>query len=1015
MRHRFGELAGQPERHVAAERVAVTSGIVGGDEALFAGHRHADRTTVLHQFGHPRPAVCLGAQVEFLCRQVAQATQHVVQFVGAAGTASVGQQLQFQLQIGKRPRVEQLAQFLRSQQVAQQITVERQRSGTALGQRAVALVHERRDPVEQQALRERRGLRRVDADDADGATAQLRQHLAQRRHVEHILETLTCRLQQHRERGVLTGHGQQVGRPLPLLPQRRALIGPTARQQQGTRTALAEASAEQAGLRQRRHHQLVDVVGVDDQVGERQILRRFRQAQHDAVVGVHRLHRDVVALHQSTLDGHRPRRVHGHTERTEDAHPPVADLVAEALDNDRAIVGHRAGGLGLLVQVAQHVASGERVERVIGHQRRRRSRCGQGTHFTLEGTQCTAQFQRTSRPVAVPERHLRRHTRRGCDDHTLERDVLDAPRAGPQQERIARAALIDHLLVELTHPRAVGQEHAEQATVGDRAAAHDRQPLAAVAGAQRAVHAVPHQTRAQFIELVAGVTTRQQVEHVVQQVVAELGEPGRTANHGSNVGDSDVGVHAHMGHDLLSQHVERVAQVSAGLDEALAHPLRHHCGLQQIATVFGVERALAGLAHAVPGAADALHPPRHRTRRFHLDDEIDRTHVDAQLEAAGGDDGAQMTALQLIFDDHPLLAGQRAVVRLDELAGNSLLGGEFVEPCCQALGEAAAVAEDDRAAMLQHLRQDARVDAGPHTTLGRRGPHVFHGHHYLDLHLLAHTGVDDGDGSGRSALVAAEEAGDLLQRALRGAEADPLETVACDRLQPFQAEHQVRATLGGGHRVDLVDDHRVHAGQRVGHRTGEHQVQALGRGDQQVGRAARQLRPLAAAGVARAHRHAGFGERHAQPLGRQANAHQRRAQVLLHVERQRPQRRDVEHLDALHRLGVCRPRHEPVDAAEECRERLAAARRRTHQRVLAGPDGGPAVDLRRRRRGERGREPLTHRRREAFEDGMSHGMVGHASRLRQGCRPPPRRCECLPPGASATPPVRVPRAHPSAT
>ena len=102
------------------------------------------------------------------------------------------------------------------------------------------------------------------------------------------------------------------------------------------------------------------------------------------------------------------------------------------------------------------------------------------------------------------------------------------------------------------------------------------------------------------------------------------------------------------------------------LDEALAHAPRDHRGLQQVAAVLRVERALAGLAHAVPGAADALQATRHRARRLDLDDQIDRAHVDAQLEAAGGDDGAQLAALQFVLDDDALLAGQRAVVGLHQ-------------------------------------------------------------------------------------------------------------------------------------------------------------------------------------------------------------------------------------------------------------------------------------------------------------------------------------------------------------
>ena len=47
------------------------------------------------------------------------------------------------------------------------------------------------------------------------------------------------------------------------------------------------------------------------------------------------------------------------------AHPPVADLVAEALDDDRAVVGHGAGGLGLLVEVGDEVGGGALVEPAV--------------------------------------------------------------------------------------------------------------------------------------------------------------------------------------------------------------------------------------------------------------------------------------------------------------------------------------------------------------------------------------------------------------------------------------------------------------------------------------------------------------------------------------------------------------------------------------------------------------------------------------------------------------------------
>ena len=49
----------------------------------------------------------------------------------------------------------------------------------------------------------------------------------------------------------------------------------------------------------------------------------------------------------------------------EHAHAPVADLVPEPLDHDRAVVGHHAGGLGLLVEVGDEVRGGPLVEPAV--------------------------------------------------------------------------------------------------------------------------------------------------------------------------------------------------------------------------------------------------------------------------------------------------------------------------------------------------------------------------------------------------------------------------------------------------------------------------------------------------------------------------------------------------------------------------------------------------------------------------------------------------------------------------
>jgi len=54
-------------------------------------------------------------------------------------------------------------------------------------------------------------------------------------------------------------------------------------------------------------------------------------------------------------------------ERRQDAHPPVADLVAEPLDHDGAVGRHRRAAL-LLAQERQKVPARERVEVVFAPQ-----------------------------------------------------------------------------------------------------------------------------------------------------------------------------------------------------------------------------------------------------------------------------------------------------------------------------------------------------------------------------------------------------------------------------------------------------------------------------------------------------------------------------------------------------------------------------------------------------------------------------------------------------------------------
>ena len=421
--------------------------------------------------------------------------------------------------------------------------------------------------------------------------------------------------------------------------------------------------------------------------------------------------------------------------------------------------------------------------------------------------------------------------------------------------------------------------------------------------------------------------------------------------------------------------------------------------------MLGEDAPARHLTHLVPRAPDALQPPRHRTRRLDLQHEVDRAHVDAQLQRAGGDDAAQQAGLEHLLDLLALIARDGAVVRahqglrrrarrslwlVEEVAGRRGRG-RIVDALSQALAQAAAVGEHDGGAVGADQLHQARHDGRPDAALllrehldrrgrrrGRRqlarggatsGPlarrrrgrgegalalrpfHLLHRHLDGEIEAGHLAGVDDADRT-----VAAEVTRHLLQRSLGGRQSDALRLAPDERLQPLQRERQVHPTLARRQCVDLVDNHRLDAGERTPRLGAEHEVQRLGRGHQDVARVARDLPALALRSVTGTHRHPHVAQRHAQPLGGPPDAHQRRAQVALHVIGKRLERRDIQRT---HRRG--RARFQPqraVEAEEKRRQRLAAPRRSSQQRMLPGSNARPPGHLHPSRPRERRSKPL---------------------------------------------------------
>src|SRR5215207_4862417 len=130
-----------------------------------------------------------------------------------------------------------------------------------------------------------------------------------------------------------------------------------------------------------------------------------------------------------------------------DAHPPIAELVAEPLEHYGLIGWQRAGCSRLLAEVGQQVAGGELVQARFAEPRSG-TICGQGADLADESAECPTELSWAAGGVTFPERQSSRRSRRGGDQHLIVGDQLDSPAGRPEGEDVAHPGLVNHFLVE---------------------------------------------------------------------------------------------------------------------------------------------------------------------------------------------------------------------------------------------------------------------------------------------------------------------------------------------------------------------------------------------------------------------------------------------------------------------------------------------------------------------------------------------------------------------------------------
>ena len=250
VRHAIQKGLWEPRGGGHTQGVAIAPGVLRRDEpGLF---RNGDRGDPPVPVQRANPTVCLlggiAALPDLSPRQVPQPEEEVVDGIRMPGPPAGVQTLQSRLERRDRVRIEQLAQVRLPEQLAQARRIHGERLRPQLCQRGVPLVDEIPHIAEEERRGKGRGGTGVGGDDPDGARADIPQDLDECRQIEDVLQALTVGFQQDRERGVRRGGGEQLGRPLPLLPEGRSPPRGAPRQEQRPGGGLAEARREERVL-----------------------------------------------------------------------------------------------------------------------------------------------------------------------------------------------------------------------------------------------------------------------------------------------------------------------------------------------------------------------------------------------------------------------------------------------------------------------------------------------------------------------------------------------------------------------------------------------------------------------------------------------------------------------------------------------------------------------------------------------------------------------------------------------
>ena len=148
------------------------------------------------------------------------------------------------------------------------------------------------------------------------------------------------RFEEHGEGGIARGDSEEIGSAFALLPERGANLGAAAGKKERAGGGFAEFCSEERGGAELADDQELRVGGVGEKesgIGGRV---GVGETQNEAVVGGHGFDVGTSGVGDLRGGGHGPGGMNAVAERSKDADAPVAELVADAFDDDVAIIGN---------------------------------------------------------------------------------------------------------------------------------------------------------------------------------------------------------------------------------------------------------------------------------------------------------------------------------------------------------------------------------------------------------------------------------------------------------------------------------------------------------------------------------------------------------------------------------------------------------------------------------------------------------------------------------------------------